>query len=88
MRRIPAVLALSLSLSGVASAGDFVGQASVIDGDTLEIHGTWIRLLGDRCTGKTASYAVARTALDTTAARWPQTTSTPSSPGARPTVFR
>jgi hypothetical protein len=44
--------------------------------------------LGDRCTGKTASYAAARTALDTTAARWPQTTSTPSSPGARSTVFR
>jgi endonuclease YncB( thermonuclease family) len=45
MRRIPAMLALLL-LSGVASAGDFVGQASVIDGDTLEIHGTRIRLWG------------------------------------------
>jgi hypothetical protein len=66
----------------------FCGQASVIDGDTLEIHGTRIRLLGDRCTGKTASYAAARTALDTTAARWPQTTSTPSSPGARSAAFR
>jgi hypothetical protein len=30
---------------------------------------------------KDSSYAAARTALDTTAARWPQTTSTPSSPG-------
>ena len=30
----------------MASAGDFVGQASVIDGDTLEIHGTRIRLWG------------------------------------------
>ena len=27
-------------LSGAALADDFVGQASVIDGDTLEIHGT------------------------------------------------
>jgi hypothetical protein len=35
MRRIP----VALSLSGVASAGDFLGQASVIDGDILEIHG-------------------------------------------------
>jgi hypothetical protein len=40
MCRNPAVLALLLS--GVASAGGFVGQASVIGGDTLEIHGTRI----------------------------------------------
>src|SRR3954466_6128343 len=33
-------------LSSVALANDFVGQASVIDGDTLEIHGTRIRLWG------------------------------------------
>jgi endonuclease YncB( thermonuclease family) len=46
MRRIPAVLALSLS--GAASAGDFVGQASVMDGDTLEIHGRRIRLAPGR----------------------------------------
>src|SRR6201997_3993125 len=35
-----------LLLSGGALADDFVGQASVIDGDTLEIHGTRIRLWG------------------------------------------
>jgi endonuclease YncB( thermonuclease family) len=35
-----------LLLSSTAFANDFVGQASVIDGDTLEIHGTRIRLWG------------------------------------------
>lgn len=35
-----------LLLSGAVSAADFVGQASVIDGDTLDIHGTRIRLWG------------------------------------------
>src|SRR5882762_7580667 len=33
-------------LSGSALADNFVGQASLIDGDTLEIHGTRIRLWG------------------------------------------
>lgn len=35
-----------LSLVGVAYAADLTGQASIIDGDTLEIHGTRIRLWG------------------------------------------
>ena len=35
-----------LLLSGSALADDFVGQASVVDGDTLEIHGIRIRLWG------------------------------------------
>ena len=35
-----------LLLSGDALADDFVGQASVVDGDTLEIHGIRIRLWG------------------------------------------
>ena len=38
--------ALALVASGVAWSDSFVGQASVIDGDTLEIHGTRIRLWG------------------------------------------
>jgi endonuclease YncB( thermonuclease family) len=37
---------LLLLLSGSALADDFVGQASVVDGDTLEIHGIRIRLWG------------------------------------------
>jgi len=45
MRRISVALMLAL-LSSAALADDFVGQASVIDGDTLEIHGTRIRLWG------------------------------------------
>ena len=31
---------------GVALRGGFAGQASIIDGDTLEIHGNRIRLWG------------------------------------------
>jgi endonuclease YncB( thermonuclease family) len=38
--------AISVVLSGAAFADDLIGQASVIDGDTLEIHGTHIRLFG------------------------------------------
>jgi endonuclease YncB( thermonuclease family) len=38
--------ALMMSVIGVAHADDFVGRASVIDGDTLELHGTRIRLWG------------------------------------------
>jgi len=35
-----------LSLSSAAFTDDLIGQASVIDGDTLEIHGTRVRLWG------------------------------------------
>lgn len=42
-----ATIALFASLFAVpASAADIVGRASVIDGDTLEIHGTRIRMQG------------------------------------------
>jgi endonuclease YncB( thermonuclease family) len=41
-----AVLLMLLLLSGPAIADDLIGQASIIDGDTLEIHGTRIRLWG------------------------------------------
>ena len=44
MRRLSAVILLLLS--SAALADDFAGQASIIDGDTLEIHGTRIRLWG------------------------------------------
>jgi hypothetical protein len=43
-----AALALFAS-SDMAQSDDLTGQASIIDGDTLEIHGTRIRLWGDRC---------------------------------------
>lgn len=45
MRRTSVALIIAI-LSSVALADDFVGQASVIDGDTLEIHGVRIRLWG------------------------------------------
>jgi endonuclease YncB( thermonuclease family) len=37
---------LLLASTGVALPTDLAGQASIIDGDTLEIHGTRIRLWG------------------------------------------
>jgi endonuclease YncB( thermonuclease family) len=40
------VAAAALLLAPIAGAEDLVGQASVIDGDTIEIHGTRIRLWG------------------------------------------
>jgi len=48
MRRILAVLSslAMLLLAPAASAADLVGQASIIDGDTIEIHGQSIRLFG------------------------------------------
>ena len=45
MIRFLAILILLLP-SGLARSDDLIGQASVIDGDTLEIHGTRIRLWG------------------------------------------
>jgi endonuclease YncB( thermonuclease family) len=45
IKRRTLVLILLL-LSGEALADDLVGQASVVDGDTLEIHGRRIRLWG------------------------------------------
>jgi endonuclease YncB( thermonuclease family) len=44
-RRILVALMLILSNDG-AIADDLIGQASIVDGDTLEIHGTRIRLWG------------------------------------------
>jgi endonuclease YncB( thermonuclease family) len=42
-----AIAGLALLLScGVALPDDMTGQANIIDGDTLEIHGTRIRLWG------------------------------------------
>ncbi|OAF04314.1 nuclease [Bradyrhizobium centrolobii] len=46
MRKRRALVLMLLLLSSAALADNFVGQASVIDGDTLEIHGTRIRLWG------------------------------------------
>ena len=44
MRAMPVIVFLILALP--AMADDLTGQASIIDGDTLEIHGTRIRLWG------------------------------------------
>lgn len=71
-----------LLLTSAAPADNFVGQASVIDGDTLEIHGTRIRLWGidapessQLCRGEDSSQyrcgAQAANDLDTFIARRP-----------------
>jgi endonuclease YncB( thermonuclease family) len=46
-RKTPVFLSAGLlAINGLAFAGDLIGQASVIDGDTIEIHGTSIRIFG------------------------------------------
>ena len=45
MHRSLVILTLLLG-SSTTFANDLVGQANIIDGDTLEIHGTRIRLWG------------------------------------------
>ena len=40
------ILALALTCAWQAAASDLTGRASVIDGDTIEIHGQRIRLFG------------------------------------------
>ena len=46
LRAFACAASLFLALSLTASADDLVGRPSIIDGDTLEIHGTRIRLWG------------------------------------------
>ena len=46
MRRPMLGLGILLAMNLPASAGDLTGQASIIDGDTLEIHDERIRLWG------------------------------------------
>lgn len=66
------VLAISLATCGqrATAQSDFVGVASVIDGDTIEIHGTRIRLSGidapehDRHCGQVSVGQRAAQALD------------------------
>ena len=38
--------AVLLAISGAAFADELVGQASVINGDTIEIHGARVRIFG------------------------------------------
>jgi endonuclease YncB( thermonuclease family) len=46
MRTRWVICLMLLVASGSANSADMVGQASIIDGDTLEIHGSRIRLWG------------------------------------------
>ncbi|MEY9593037.1 endonuclease YncB(thermonuclease family) [Bradyrhizobium yuanmingense] len=47
------VILLLFAATSVALSDDFVGQVSIIDGDTLEIHGSRIRLSGIDATEST-----------------------------------
>jgi endonuclease YncB( thermonuclease family) len=42
----PLLIAAACLCASTAFADNLTGQASIIDGDTLEIHGAWIRLWG------------------------------------------
>ncbi|WP_084305860.1 thermonuclease family protein [Bradyrhizobium sp. ARR65] len=44
--RLPATVVLCFGAAGAALATDLIGEASIIDGDTIEVHGTRIRLWG------------------------------------------
>jgi len=46
LRFLAFVAALLTAAPAPASAADLTGRASVIDGDTIEIHGQRIRLFG------------------------------------------
>jgi endonuclease YncB( thermonuclease family) len=46
MRTRLVICLMLLVASGSANSADMVGQTSIIDGDTLEIHGSRIRLWG------------------------------------------
>src|SRR3954462_9631319 len=46
MRQIAIAALFFLAMIGTAFSADVIGQATVIDGDTLEIHGVRIRLWG------------------------------------------
>jgi len=77
---LPFILLLTfvlLSSGSEALAGDLVGKASIIDGDTLEIHGTRIRLWGIDAP-KARSYAAMKTACRIFAERGRPMNLTPS----------
>ena len=77
MHRTPVMLVILLLSSG-ACGNDLVGQASVVDGDTLEVHGTRIRLWVSMPL-RAASYAEVRTATYIAVARRQRMISIPSS---------
>lgn len=79
MSRAPVML-MVLLLSGGACANDFVGHVSIIEGDTLEVHGTRIPLWG---VDAPESNQLCRGEDSIGVARRRQMISTPSSRGGR-----
>jgi endonuclease YncB( thermonuclease family) len=74
-----ALAALVLVPASAVAADNLAGQASVIDGDTLEIHGTRIRLWGIDAP-ESSHFVGVRTADSIGAERRRRTASTHSSP--------
>jgi hypothetical protein len=65
MRQIRIAAIFMLAWIGRAFSDDVIGQAMVIDGDTLEIHGTRIRLWGIDAPSRGVSVASAAVLEDT-----------------------
>src|SRR6267142_3698387 len=82
--RTPVMLMILLLLSA-ASVNDLVGQPSVVDGDTLDIHGTRIRLWGVDAP-ESSQLCRARTATCIAVARRQRMISIPSSRGGQSIV--
>ncbi|MBP1290615.1 MULTISPECIES: thermonuclease family protein [Bradyrhizobium] len=80
------LLLLLVLLSGGAVADNFVGQASVVDGDTLEIYGTRIRLWGVDAP-ESSQLCRGEDSLQFVAARRRRMISTATSAGVRSTMF-
>jgi endonuclease YncB( thermonuclease family) len=67
--RLPIVALVLILATSVASAETIAGRASVIDGDTIEVHGQHIRIL-DIDAPESAQYCFKRTE-DLNAGAWP-----------------
>ena len=52
MMRFLALLCALLAFAAAVPAAALTGRASVVDGDTIEIHGQCIRLSGIHCKGE------------------------------------
>ena len=75
LRSLACAASLFLALSLSASADDLVGRPSGVDGDTLEIHGTRVRLWGIDAP-ESAQFCRGETACNIDAAPRPRTIST------------
>jgi endonuclease YncB( thermonuclease family) len=57
--------AVLLAIGGAAFADELIGQASVIDGDTIEIHGVRVRIFGIDAPESVSYLVCTRLSIDT-----------------------